>query len=414
MKLLSPEFKIKTYNTISRIGLEKFPPERYEIGAEIEHPDAILLRSQDLHDVPIPDTVKAIGRAGTGVNNIPVLEFSKRGVPVFNAPGANANAVTELAIAGLLMAARNIPDALSFTKNTKGEGDELDTLVEQAKNRFSGIELAGKTLGVVGLGAIGVKVSNAAAALGLKVVGFDPQITVESAWRLSSNAIPAGSLNELLSCSDFVSLHVSLNDQTRHLINEMRMGMMKPKATLLNFSRAAIVDETAVLAALDNSKLHAYVSDFPSRALLNHSRTIVLPHLGASTTEAEENCAVMVCQQVRDFLENGHIRCSVNFPDIHLPCTEDFRLAIANENIPGMVSQMTAILAANNINIVNMLNKSRGDYACTLIDINAQVSPELLARLISIKGVLSVRAIGYLTNLNLDNQGYKSRKSWQV
>jgi len=394
MKLLSPEFRIKTYNKISRIGLEKFPPERYEIGPEIENPDAILLRSEDLYNVAIPDTVKAVGRAGSGVNNIPVSEFSKRGVPVFNAPGANANAVTELAIAGLLLAARNIPEALSFTKNLEGKDDELDALVEQAKNRFSGIELAGKTLGVVGLGAIGVKVSNAATALGLKVVGFDPQMTVESAWRLSSDAVPAGSLNELLSCSDFVSLHVSLNDQTRHLIDDMRIDKLKPKATLLNFSRPLIVDETAVLAALNNSKLHAYVSDFPSRALLNHSRTIVLPHLGASTTEAEENCAVMVCQEVHDFLESGNIRCSVNFPDIYLPHTEDFRLAIANENIPGMVSQISTILAENNINIVNMLNKSRGDYAFTLIDINDQVSPELLARLVSIKGVLSVRGIG--------------------
>lgn len=388
------KFKIKTYNKISPIGLKKFPPECYEIGSEIECPDAILLRSQDLHGIAIPDTVKAVGRAGSGVNNIPVLEFSKRGVPVFNTPGANANAVTELVIAGLLMAARNIPEALSFTKNLKGENGELDTLVEQAKSRFSGIELAGKTLGVVGLGAIGVKVSNAARALGLKVVGFDPQMTVESAWRLSSDAIPAGSLNELLSCSDFVSLHVSLNDQTRHLINDERIGKMKPKSTLLNFSRAAIVDEAAVLAALDNSTLHAYVSDFPSRALLDHPQSIVLPHLGASTTEAEENCSVMVCEQIRDFLENGNIRCSVNFPDIHLSHNKDFRLAIANENVPGMVSQMTAILAENNINIVDMLNKSRGDYAYTLIDISEPVSPELLVRLKAIKGVLSVRALG--------------------
>ena len=373
--------------------MEKFPTDRYEIGPEIENPDAILLRSQDLHDVAISDTVKAVGRAGSGVNNIPVSEFSERGVPVFNAPGANANAVTELAIAGLLLAARNIPDALSFTKNLAGEGEQLDNLVEQAKYRFSGIELAGKTLGVVGLGAIGVKVSNAATALGLKVVGFDPQMTIESAWRLSSDAIPAESLNELLSSSDFVTLHVSLNDQTRNLINDIRIGKMKPKASLLNFSRAPIVDETAVIAALDNYRLHAYVSDFPSRALLNHTRTIVLPHLGASTKEAEENCSVMVSQQVRDFLEKGNIRCSVNFPDIHLPCTDDFRLAIANKNVPDMVSQMTAILVENNINIVNMLNKSRGDYAFTLIDINEQVSLELLGRIKSIKGVLSVRAI---------------------
>lgn len=387
------KFKIKTYNNLSPIGLEKLSSARYEIGSEIEYPDAILLRSQDLHNVVIPDTVKAVGRAGSGVNNIPVDKLSARGVPVFNAPGANANAVTELTIAGLLMAARHIPEALAFVNGLKDEDGGLDAYVEQSKCRFSGIELAGKTLGVVGLGAIGVKVSNVARALGLNVVGFDPQMTLENAWRLSSDAIPADSLNELLSRSDFVSLHVSLNDQTRHLMDDIRIGRMKPNATLLNFSRGEIVDEAALLAALDNAMLRAYVSDFPSPALLNRPRAIVLPHLGASTKEAEENCARMVCEQVRDFLENGTIRCAINFPDIHLSRNEHFRLAIANENIPGMVSQITAILAENNINIVDMLNKSRGNYAFTLIDINERISPELLARLISIKGVLSARAI---------------------
>ncbi|MBF6649344.1 phosphoglycerate dehydrogenase [Methylobacter sp. BlB1] len=386
-------FKIKTYNALSSSGLEKFPAERYEVGPEIERPDAILLRSQDLYDVPIPETVKAVGRAGAGINNIPVSEYSKRGIPVFNTPGANANAVTELTIAGLLLAARNIAEAWYFAKNLDGDGESLDALVEQGKKRFSGFELADKTLGVVGLGAIGVKVSNAATALGLKVVGFDPQITVESAWRLSADAIPAGSLDELLSGSDFVSLHVPLNDHTRQLINELCIDKMKPKATLLNFSRAAIVEETAVLAALESSKLHAYVSDFPSRALLNHPRTIVLPHLGASTAEAEDNCSVMVSQQVRDFLENGNIRNSVNFPDVNLPLNDGFRLAIANKNVPGMVSQITAVLAENRINIVDMLNKSRGDYAYSLLDINDKVPMEALARLSSIQGVLSVRAI---------------------
>ncbi|MEC4746907.1 3-phosphoglycerate dehydrogenase family protein [Methylomicrobium sp. Wu6] len=393
MTLHFPPFKIKTYNTLSNIGLEKFPSQRYEIGPGIEYPDAILLRSHDLHDVAIPESVKAVGRAGTGVNNIPVAEYSKRGIPVFNAPGANANAVTELAIAGLLLAARNIPDAWYFTKKLEGDGDELEALVEHGKKRFSGFELAGKTLGVVGLGAIGVKVSNAATALGLKVVGFDPQMTVESAWKLSADAIPAGSLDELLSRADFVSLHVPLNEHTRQLINEARIAKMKPRATLLNFSRAAIVDEAAVIDALESSKLHAYVSDFPSRALLNHARTIVLPHLGASTAEAEDNCAAMVSQQVRDFLENGNIRRSVNFPDVNLPRGEGLRLAIANENIPSMVSQMTAALAENGLNIVNILNKSRGDYAYTLIDINAQIPPPVLARLSSIHGVLSVRIV---------------------
>ncbi|WP_228779109.1 phosphoglycerate dehydrogenase [Methylobacter sp. BlB1] len=393
MNHYSPIFKIKTYNALSSSGLEKFPAERYEVGPEIERPDAILLRSQDLYDVPIPETVKAVGRAGAGINNIPVSEYSKRGIPVFNTPGANANAVTELTIAGLLLAARNIAEAWYFAKNLDGDGESLDALVEQGKKRFSGFELADKTLGVVGLGAIGVKVSNAATALGLKVVGFDPQITVESAWRLSADAIPAGSLDELLSGSDFVSLHVPLNDHTRQLINELCIDKMKPKATLLNFSRAAIVEETAVLAALESSKLHAYVSDFPSRALLNHPRTIVLPHLGASTAEAEDNCSVMVSQQVRDFLENGNIRNSVNFPDVNLPLNDGFRLAIANKNVPGMVSQITAVLAENRINIVDMLNKSRGDYAYSLLDINDKVPMEALARLSSIQGVLSVRAI---------------------
>ena len=393
MKQNSPLFKIKTYNTISPIGLGKFPSERYEIGSEIDRPDAILLRSHDLHNVPIPDTLKAVGRAGTGVNNIPVTEYSKRGIPVFNAPGANANAVTELAIAGLLLAARNITDAWYFTKNLEGDGEELETLVEQGKKRFSGFELSGKTLGVVGLGAIGVKVSNAAAALGLKIVGFDPQMTVESAWQLSSDALPANNLDELLACSDFVSVHVPLNDHTRQLIDAVRIEKMKPKATLLNFSRAEIVNEAAILKALDSSRLHAYVSDFPSRALLNNPRTILLPHLGASTVEAEDNCAAMVSLQIRDFLENGNIRRSVNLPDVHLPRTEGFRLAIVNENVPNMVSQITQLLAKSKLNIVDMLNKSRGDYAYSLIDINNEIPAELLHELSSIDKVLSVRII---------------------
>ncbi|NOT10696.1 MAG: phosphoglycerate dehydrogenase [Methylococcaceae bacterium] len=388
-----PLFKIKTYNALSRSGLDKFPLEQYEIGSDIQHPDAILLRSQDLHDVSIPETVKAVGRAGTGVNNIPVSEYSKRGIPVFNAPGANANAVTELVIAGLLLAARNIPDAWLFTKNLQGEGEALETQVEQGKKRYSGFELAGKTLGVVGLGAIGVKVTNAAAALGLKVIGFDPQISVESAWKLSSDAIPANSLDELLLHSDFVSVHVPLNDHTRKLINESRIERMKPNATLLNFSRAAIVDETALLTALESSGLHAYVSDFPSRALLNNPRTIVLPHLGASTAEAEDNCASMVSSQVRDFLENGNIVRSVNFPDVNLPRTEGARLAIANANVPSIISQITALLAENKINIVDMLNKSRGDYAYSLIDVNGDVPIQIVDGLSAIQGVLSVRVI---------------------
>lgn len=386
-------FRIKIYNEISPVGLDRLPPESYEIGTDLDNPVAILLRSHNLHDIIIPDTVKAVGRAGSGVNNIPVSEFSKRGIPVFNTPGANANAVTEMVIAALLLTARNIPEALSFMKNLEGDKNEINDSVEQAKHRFSGTELAGKTLGVVGLGAIGVGVCNAARALGLKVVGFDPQMTIDSAWRLSSDAIHAASLDELLSCADFISLHVPLNDQTQHLINTASIAKMKPNATLLNFSRSPIVNEIAVLAALHNNVLRFYVSDFPSRALLNEARVMVFPHLGASTREAEENCARMVCDQVRDFLENGNIHCSVNFPEIHLSPSEDYRLAIANENRPGMVSQITAILAENDINIMNMLNKSLGDYAYTMININDRISPELLNRILSIKGVLSGRLI---------------------
>lgn len=389
----SSQFKIKTYNAISDAGLEKFPSAHYRIGPEIEQPDAILLRSYDLHGAAIPETLKAVGRAGAGVNNIPVAEYSRLGIPVFNAPGANANAVAELTLAGLLLAARNIHEAWHFTKNLADDGHELETSVEQAKKRFSGFELAGRTLGVVGLGAVGVKVSNAAAALGLKVVGFDPQMTVESAWRLSSAAVPAANLDDLLQRSDFVTLHVPLNDNTQQLIDGARVEKIQPGATLLNFSRGAVVDESAVLNALASSRLHAYVSDFPTRTLLNHPRAIVLPHLGASTSEAEDNCAAMVSEQVRDFLENGNIRHSVNFPDLVLPPTDGLRIAIANRNIPSMVSQITSVLAEHRINIVDMLNKSRGEQAYTLIDIEDPVPPELLAGLGTIDGILSVRMI---------------------
>lgn len=386
-------FKILTYNNISASGLEKLPADRFEVGADFALPDAILLRSFNLHEVAIPDTVKAVGRAGTGVNNIPVEEYSKRGIPVFNAPGANANAVAELVIAGMLLSARNIAPALAFVSTLKGDDESLDTQVEKGKKQFAGFELSGKTIGVVGLGAIGVKVCNAASALGLNVIGFDPQMTVESAWQLSSAAIKAGSLDELFSRSDFITLHVPLNDQTRNLINAARIARIKDQATILNFSRAAVVDETAIVAALDSGKLHAYVADFPSNALLNHSRTVLLPHLGASTSEAEDNCAVMVAEQIQDFLENGNIRRSVNFPDVVLPSTEGVRLAVANENVPNMVSQITSVLAENNLNIIDMLNKSRGNYAYTLIDLDNEVTSTALAQIKTIHGVLSARVV---------------------
>jgi D-3-phosphoglycerate dehydrogenase len=388
-----PMFKILTYNNISAAGLEKFPRERYEVASEIQHPDAILLRSFDLHGVPIPETVKAVGRAGAGVNNIPVAEYSKRGIPVFNAPGANANAVKELVIAGMLLAARRICPAWDYARHLDGDDETVHTLVEKGKKQFAGFELAGKTLAVLGLGAIGVRVANAALGLGMHVVGYDPLLTVESAWQLSSSVARATSVDDLIARADLVSLHVPLNDHTRHLINAARIDFMKKGAILLNFSRAGVVDDPAVCAALDAGRLQAYVCDFPSRQIIEHPKAIVLPHLGASTAEAEENCAVMVAERVRDYLENGNIHHSVNFPDVVMPRNGGVRLGIANENVPNMVGQISGALADANLNIIDLLNKSRGDYAYTLIDINAEVPEATLNRIRSIQGVLTARVI---------------------
>ncbi len=386
-------FKILTYNQISAYGLEKLPADRFLVSADLASPDAILLRSFDLHNVAIPESVLAVGRAGTGVNNIPVEEYSKRGIPVFNAPGANANAVAELVIAGMLLSARNIAAALEFVSTLEGDDESMDIQVEKGKKQFAGFELSGKTIGVVGLGAIGVKVCNAALALGMNAIGFDPQMTVESAWQLSSSVNKAASLDDLLSRSDFISLHVPLNDHTRQLINATRVEKMRDNVTLLNFSRATVVDEEAIVRGLDSEKVHAYVADFPSNALLNHARTVLLPHLGASTSEAEDNCAIMVAEQIQDFLENGNIRRSVNFPDVVLPRTEGYRLAIANENVPNMVGQITSALAENNLNIIDMLNKSRGNYAYTLLDIESEITETTLKHIRAIHGVLSARVI---------------------
>jgi D-3-phosphoglycerate dehydrogenase len=386
-------FKILTYNNISPLGLEKFPRDRYEVASEIQHPDAILLRSFDLHGVPIPETVKAVGRAGAGVNNIPVAEYTQRGVPVFNAPGANANAVKELVLAGMLLAARKICAAWDYAKKLEGDDEHIHHQVEKGKKAFAGFELAGKTLGVLGLGAIGVKVANAAVDLGMNVIGYDPLLTVESAWQLSSKVARAASIDDLVSRADLVSLHIPLGEQTRHLVNPARIAFMKKGAILLNFSRSPVVDEAAVCAALDSGQLQAYVCDFPGRLVLDHPKAIVLPHLGASTGEAEENCAIMVAERVRDFLENGNIRHSVNFPEVVMPRSHGYRLGIANENVPNMVGQISVALAEANLNIIDLLNKSRGDFAYTLIDLNAEVPRETLERIRAIKGVLSVRAV---------------------
>jgi D-3-phosphoglycerate dehydrogenase len=387
-------FKIQTLNNISVRGLERLPRDRYEVASEIGSPDAIMLRSADMHEIDIPATVKAIGRAGAGTNNIPVKKMSQRGIPVFNAPGANANAVKELVIASLFLAARNICQAWEYTRALEGTDHELEEKVEKGKKKFVGYELPGRTLGVVGLGAIGVEVANAAHALGMKVLGFDPQITVQRAWQLSSGVEQALSLDDLFSRSDAVTVHVPLLDATRNLVNANRLKLMKQNGVVLNFARSGIVDDAAVLEALNANKLSAYVCDFPTRELKNHPKVVALPHLGASTNEAEENCAIMVADTLRDYLENGHIRNSVNFPEAILPRTAGSnRIAIANENVPNMVGQISTALAGAKLNIADLLNKSRGELAYTLIDVDGKVSAAVLDQLRSIQGVLAVRSL---------------------
>ncbi len=387
-------FNILTYNNISPIGLSRFPGEQYKVAADVAEPDAIMLRSFKLHGMEIPESVKAVGRAGAGVNNIPVAEYTKRGIPVFNAPGANSNAVAELAIAGMLLASRHIPAALSYVSGLTGDEESMNVDVEKHKINFAGFEIAGKTLGVLGLGAIGVKVANSAAALGLNTIGLDPFISLQNAWKLNSSTVPAANMDDVISQSDFISLHIPLNEKTKNLFSKDHIARIKKGATLLNFSRAGVVDEAAILEALDAGDLHAYVCDFPSPALINHPNAIALPHLGASTEEAEENCAVMVADQLRDFLEQGIIRNSVNFPEVVIPLTEDcVRIGITNQNIPGVVGHVSSVLGDAGINIVDLTNKSHADVAYTLLDVSGNVSSEIVDKLRAVEGVLSVRII---------------------
>jgi D-3-phosphoglycerate dehydrogenase len=387
-------FKILTLNNISVRGLERLPRDRYEVASEIGHPDAVMLRSADMHSMEIPASVKAVARAGAGTNNVPVAKLSKRGVPVFNAPGANANAVKELVIAGMFLAARNICQAWEYVRALEGSDHVIEEAVEKGKKKFVGYELPGRTLGVIGLGAIGVEVANAAHLLGMRVLGFDPQITVQRAWQLSSGVEQALSLDDLFARSDMITVHVPLLDATRHLVNAARLKLLKPNGVVLNFARAGIVDNAAVLEALNAGRLSAYVCDFPTQELKQHSKVIALPHLGASTGEAEENCAVMVAETLRDFLENGNIRNSVNFPEAILPRTTGAaRLAIANENVPNMVGQISTALASAKLNIADLLNKSRGELAYTLIDVDGHISSDLIDQVRAIQGVLSVRTL---------------------
>jgi D-3-phosphoglycerate dehydrogenase len=387
---MAEQFQVLILNNVSQTGLKRMG-ERFACVKEVAKPDAILLRSADLHSVEIAKSVLAIGRAGSGTNNIPVKAMSERGVPVFNAPGANANAVKELVLAGMLMAARNIGGAMKFVTALDPNDPEMEKKVEGGKKAYAGYELSGHTLGVIGLGKIGCLVADAAIRLGMNVIGFDPEITVDAAWSLPSQVKKANSLAEVLKGSNFVSMHVPLVDATRKMINVESIAQMKHGAVLLNFSREGVVDEAAVLAALESKQLSTYVCDFPSAHVNAHPQVIALPHLGASTREAEENCAIMVADQVRDYLLDGNIVNSVNFPTVVMPRESAFRLAIANANVPNMVGQISTALAEAKLNIHNMMNKSKKDVAYTLVDVDSKVPKKVIDAIAKIDGVLSVR-----------------------
>jgi D-3-phosphoglycerate dehydrogenase len=389
---MAPKYRIALYNAISARGLERFPHPGYSVGKAIADPDAILLRSHPLQLSEIPASVKAIGRAGAGVNNIPVEEMSRRGVPVFNAPGANANAVKELVLAAMLLAARNIVPAARYVQGLATDGD-FDKGVEDGKKQFSGFELPGRTLGVIGLGAIGGLLADTAIKLGMKVVGYDPEITVDNAWRLPASVKRAGSIEEVLKGSDFVSLHVPLNAKTRHLIDAKRLAGAHRGMVLLNFARDAVVDEEAVLASIAEKRLRSYICDFPSARLQGQHGVVTLPHLGASTEEAEENCALMVADQLREFLEQGTVCNAVNFPSVEMARESPNRIAIANANVPNMVGQISTTMAQAGLNIHNMVNKSRGEMAYTLVDLDSAAAPEVIDRIARIPGVLSIRSV---------------------
>jgi len=386
-------FMIQTLSKISPAGLELFSRDLYEIASEIIHPDAILVRSHNMHQMELPHTLKAIARAGTGVNNIPIDACSARGIVVFNTPGANANSVKELVITGLFLASRKIVQGIQWAKNLADRGDEAPKLVEKGKSQFAGTEIKGKKLGVIGLGAVGVMVSNDAVSLGLQVTGYDPFISVESAWGLSREVRKAQGLESLLADSDYLTLHVPLNEETEGMINHSRFAIMKRGMRLLNFARGGLVNTADLREAIDMGIVEAYITDFPDAELLNMERVICIPHLGASSFEAEENCAIMAVNQIRNFLERGNINNSVNFPDCEMGIIGDHRLVIANRNIPAMVGQITAVLADERINIADMLNRSRGDMAYNIIDIDGEISEKSVEKIRSIDGVLMVRLI---------------------
>ncbi|HEV7912610.1 MAG TPA: phosphoglycerate dehydrogenase [Albitalea sp.] len=384
-------FNVLVLNQISANGLKRLPAERYSVGKDLPQPDAVLVRSADMHTMDIAASIKAIARAGAGTNNIPVKAMSLRGVPVFNAPGANANAVKELVLTGMLLSARNVPQALRFVDGLDPAMADMDRAVEEGKKAFAGFELAGQTLGIVGLGKVGCLVADAAIKLGMNVLGYDPEITVDAAWSLPSQVRKAGSVAEVLKNANFISLHVPLVDATRHLVNADNIGLTRPGTVLLNFSREGVVNDAAVLAALDRQHLGCYVCDFPSPAIHRNQRVIALPHLGASTREAEENCALMVVDQLRDYLEHGNVANAVNFPSVAMARESAYRIAISNANVPNMLGQISTAMARAGLNIHNMVNKSRGDVAYTLVDVDSPVLANVLNDIGAIEGVLAVR-----------------------
>jgi len=388
---MAERYEILVLNQISPAGLKRFPAEAYSVSKDAVRPDAILVRSADMHELAIAETVKAIGRAGAGTNNIPVAALNKRGVPVFNAPGANANAVKELVVAGMLIAARNLVPAVQFVAALRGDDATVARRIEDEKKRFAGVELPGHTLGVIGLGKVGSLVADAAIRLGMQVVGYDPEITVDAAWSLPSQVRKAHSIDEVLKGSHFVTVHVPLTDGTRGLIDARKLAHLRAGAILLNFSREGIVDEAAVLEALASHRLRSYVTDFPTAALAGHPAVIALPHLGASTREAEDNSAVMVVDQVRDYLEHGNIRNAVNFPEVVMDRESPYRVAIANANVPNMVGQISTAMARAGLNIHNMLNKSKSEMAYTLVDVDSRVPPDVIDTIRRIDGVLAIR-----------------------
>jgi D-3-phosphoglycerate dehydrogenase len=385
--------KIQLLNKISAVGLDLLPHESYEYASEIVNPDAILVRSQKMHDMDLGESMKAIARAGAGVNNIPVEKCSAQGIVVFNTPGANANAVKEMTLMGLFIASRKVYHGIAWSKGLAGKGAEVGKLVEKGKSQFTGPEIKGKKLGIIGLGAIGVMVANDAEALGMQVSGYDPFLSVDSAWGLSRSVKKAVSLDELIADSDFISLHTPLNDETRGKINLEKFRLMRKGIRILNFARGELVNDDDLLEAINEGIVEMYVTDFPNEKLLTSDNVIPVPHLGASTPESEDNCATMAVAQLRDYLENGNVKNSVNFPECVLPGSGQSRITIANRNVPKIIGQFTTILAENNINIADMLNRSRDDYAYNIIDVDSAIDESVIAKLRSVEGVVMVRVL---------------------